>query len=90
VSSIYPPLTCKQVKAALILLGFELRASRSGTSHEHYVGMFRGKFRKVTVDCPKAPFGQILIASMANQAGMSKKELYAAVNGKKPTDWPGN
>jgi len=90
VSGVYPPLTCKQVKAALIFLGFELRAQRSGTSHEHYVGTFRGKFRKVTVDCPKAPFSPVLIASMANQAGITKKELYAAVNGRKPTDWPGN
>lgn len=83
-----PPLTCKQVKAALKELGFEKRDGSSGTSHEYYVGVFRGKFRKVTVDCPKAPFGPDLISSMASQAGITKKELYAAVNGTKPNGWP--
>jgi hypothetical protein len=34
----------------------------------------------VTVDGPKAPFSQILIRSMAHQAGVSKKEFYAALH----------
>jgi predicted RNA binding protein YcfA (HicA-like mRNA interferase family) len=83
----HPPLTCKEVKQALALLGFQPQPQK-GTSHEHYTGIFRGKFRKVTVDCPKAPFSPILISSMANQAGLSKKELYAAVRGQRPTNWP--
>lgn len=37
-----------------------------------------GNFFKVTVDCPKSPFSQDLISSMAKQAGVSKKEFYAA------------
>jgi hypothetical protein len=88
VSGHNPPLTCKQVKDALKTLGFELRPAKSGTSHEHYVGTFRGKFRKVTVDCPKAPFGHDLIGAMANQGGLTKKELYAAVKGEAPKKWP--
>jgi len=88
VSSQHPPLTCKQLKAALTLLGFKATPQKSGTSHEHYVASVRGRFRKVTVDCPKAPFGPVLIGSMCNQAGISKKELYAAVNGKIPKGWP--
>ncbi|WP_405126775.1 hypothetical protein [Ralstonia pseudosolanacearum] len=36
-------------------------------------------FFKVTVDCPKAPFSQTLIAFMARQAGVSKKAFYAAL-----------
>jgi len=88
VSSQFPPLTCKQLKAALAVLGFEATPRKSGTSHEHYVRTCRGRFRKVTVDCPKAPFGPTLVGSMANQAGVSKKELYAAVNGAVPKGWP--
>lgn len=85
----HPPLDCSQVKAALILLGFTQRPGK-GSSHEQWViACARGKFRKVTVDCPKAPFSQDLIKSMASQAGLTKKELYAAVDGKKPHDWPG-
>lgn len=78
----HPPLTCKDVKRALKVLGFVYQ--RTEGSHEHYTGMFRGRFRLVTVDCPKAPFSQDLIASMANQAGLTKKELYAVVRTDKP------
>jgi hypothetical protein len=38
-----------------------------------------GKLFKVTVDCPKSPFSQDLISSMAKQAGVSKKAFYAAL-----------
>lgn len=82
------PLTDREVIKALNLLGFEHRKASSGTSHDSYIATVRGKYRKVTVDCPKAPFGQDLIASMANQAGISKKELYAAVRGEIPPNWP--
>lgn len=82
-----PPLDCRDVKRALKLLGFEARKTK-GTSHEHFVGIFRGKFRKVTVDCPKAPFSPDLIASMASQAGLKKGELYDAANGVTPKGWP--
>lgn len=85
----YPPLTAKDVVKALLMLGFEYRKpTGGGSSHDHYVGTFRGKFRKVTVDEPKAPFSQDLISSMAKQAGLSKKELYAAVRGEFPSNWP--
>lgn len=78
-SGAFPPLTCKEVKAALKHLGFAPRPQK-GTSHEQWVkyspdGRLLGK---VTVDCPKQPFSQILIASMAKPAGVSKKEFYAA------------
>ena len=35
-----------------------------------------GRLYKVTVDCPKAPFSQTLIKSMAEQAGVKKKDFY--------------
>jgi predicted RNA binding protein YcfA (HicA-like mRNA interferase family) len=88
VSSRHPPLTHRQIIAALALLGFEYRKPTSGTSHQYYIGTFRGAYRKVTVDPPKSPFGQDLIASMAKQAGLTKSELYAAVNGNMPANWP--
>jgi len=76
-SSIYPPLTCKDVKRILDNLGFKPRPQK-GTSHEQWVKTDNGRLWKVTVDCPKAPFGPDLVDSMARQAGVSKKAFYAA------------
>lgn len=87
----HPPLEARDVVRALLMLGFTLRQrTGGGSSHDHYVGTFRGSFRKVTVDEPKAPFSHDLIRSMAKQAGLSKKELYAAVAGTRPSGWPDN
>lgn len=74
----HPPLTCKQVKQILSSLGFIPRPQK-GTSHEQWVKDAGGTRFKVTVDCPKAPFSPDLIKSMATQAGVSKKEFYAAL-----------
>ncbi len=71
-----PPLTCDQFKSVLSKLGFVKRPKKAGTSHEDWVATINGVFRKVTVDCPKAPFSQDLIASMAKQAGVTKKIIY--------------
>jgi predicted RNA binding protein YcfA (HicA-like mRNA interferase family) len=71
----YPPLTCKDVKAILAYLGFVVRPTK-GTSHEQWVKVENGRLYKVTVDCPKAPFSQTLIKSMAEQAGLKKKDFY--------------
>lgn len=75
-SAHHPPLTCAEFKAILKRLGFEPRPNSSGTSHEQWVATINGKFRKVTIDCPKAPFSHDLISSMAHQAGMTKKMIY--------------
>lgn len=77
-SAQYPPLTCKQVKQILTSLGFSPRPIK-GTSHEQWIKDLDGKRYKVTVDCPKAPFSQDLISSMAHQAGQTKKAFYAAL-----------
>jgi len=74
----YPPLTCKEVKKILKSLGFSPRP-RTGTSHEQWVKDEKGRRYKVTVDCPKQPFSQMLIKYMAYQAGVSKKDFYAAL-----------
>jgi predicted RNA binding protein YcfA (HicA-like mRNA interferase family) len=71
----YPPLTCKDVKRILAYLGFVARPTK-GTSHEQWVKEENGRLYKVTVDCPKAPFSQTLIKSMAEQAGVKKKDFY--------------
>ena len=75
----YWPLTCKEVKRILTNLGFQPRPQQ-GTSHEHWVKDVSGHRYKVTVDCPKAPFSQDLIRSMASQAGVSKKAFYKALD----------
>ena len=72
----HPPLTCDEFKTVLTKLGFVKRPQRSGTTHESWVATIDGVFRKVTVDCPKAPFSQDLITSMAHQAGVTKKRIY--------------
>lgn len=78
-SGIHPPLTCKQVKQILDSLGFGFKDQRG--SHENWVRSAPPPFRKVTVDCPNAPFSQMLIESMARQAGVTKKLFYAALRG---------
>jgi predicted RNA binding protein YcfA (HicA-like mRNA interferase family) len=70
------PLTCKQVKDALLGMGFELRP-RTGTSHEKWVKTTEKGRWIVTVDCPKAPFSNDLIKSMATQAGMKTRDFHA-------------
>ncbi|MFZ2172034.1 MAG: hypothetical protein WAW61_20635 [Methylococcaceae bacterium] len=45
-------------------------------SHEQWVKEENGRLYKVTVDCPKAPFSQALIKSLAEQAGVKKKDFY--------------
>lgn len=72
----YPPLICKDIKLILTYLNFTPRP-RKNTSHEQWVKEENGRFYKVTVDCPKAPFSQILIKSMAEQAGKTRKDFYA-------------
>lgn len=72
----HPPITCSDLKVILRHLGFTQRPSRSGTSHEQWVATINGVFRKVTVDCPKAPFSPELLSSMARQAGINRNQLY--------------
>lgn len=66
-----PKLACKDVKSTILWLGFTLKSQKG--SHQHFSGTFNGKYYKVTLDCPKAPFSDDLIKSMATQAGLSKK-----------------
>lgn len=81
-SAHHPPITCREFKEILSKLGFTERPNRSGTSHVHFVAMVDGQFRKVTVDCPQAPFTHDLIGSMAKQAGVTKKVIYDVYFGR--------
>jgi predicted RNA binding protein YcfA (HicA-like mRNA interferase family) len=63
------------VKRILTNLGFTFRNTEG--SHENWVTT--DPFRKVTVDCPKAPFSHFLTGSMIRQAGVTKKQFYAAL-----------
>jgi hypothetical protein len=76
VSGQHPPIGCDEFKAILRQLGFAPRPQKSGTTHEQWVANIDGRFRKVTVDCPKAPFSPDLIKSMAAQAGVTKRRIY--------------
>lgn len=72
-----PQLSCKNVKLILKNLGFSFKNQKG--SHEHFILRRNGKLFKVTVDCPKQPFSDILVASMARQAGVTKDVFYAAL-----------
>ena len=74
----YRPLTCKEVKTILTHLGFQARP-RKGTSHEQWVKDTAAGRLKVTVDCPKQPFGPDLVTFMARQARVSKRKFYEAL-----------
>jgi predicted RNA binding protein YcfA (HicA-like mRNA interferase family) len=78
VSGRYPPLTCQQVKRILANLGFTPQPGR-GSSHQQWVKDTPDGRRKVTLDCPKAPFTGFLIDSMRRQAGVLKSKFYAAL-----------
>ncbi len=71
----FPPITCKDLKAILGYLGFSFDTQKG--SHEQWVLIKDGRKYKVTVDCPKSPFTQTLIKSMAAQAGKTKKDFYS-------------
>lgn len=78
----FAPPTCSQVKMALKNMGF-IPEKQNGTSHEHWIKFVDGKLLKVTVDCPKSPFGDTLVNSMANQANVSKKLFLEYCHNKK-------
>lgn len=56
---------------------------QQGTSHEHWTKIVNDHLYKVTVDCPKSPFGDTLVKSMASQAGVSKNVLLQYCHDKK-------
>jgi len=80
----HPPISCSEFKEILTKMGFAPRAGK-GTSHEQWIATINGTFRKVTVDCPKAPFSQDLISSMAKQAGVTKAIIYDFYFGRRQT-----
>ena len=70
----YPPITCKELKAILTFMGFSFDTQKG--SHEQWVLIKNKRKYKVTVDCPKSPFSQELLKSMAAQAGKTKRDFY--------------
>jgi predicted RNA binding protein YcfA (HicA-like mRNA interferase family) len=66
-----PQLTAADVERGLKAAGFK-REKQKGTSHTQW----SKDHLKVTVDAPKAPFSDDLIAMMARQAEMSKDNFY--------------
>lgn len=63
-------------------MGFE-EFPQKGTSHIHWKKIVNGILHKVTVDCPKSPFSDTLVSSMANQAGVTKKTFLRYCHDKK-------
>ena len=78
----YPEVSCADFKRVLKLLGFEQEA-RKATSHEQWSRLVNGSKRKVTVDCPKAPFRSPLLDIMVkSQMGITKDEFFDALENK--------
>jgi len=72
------PLTCKEVKKILRNPGFTHRNTQG--SHENWIREEPGRRWKVTVDCPKQPFTDFLVKSMASQAGVSVRDFCTALD----------
>lgn len=70
-----PPLTSSEVHRGLNAAGFK-EQSGTGTSHVKWVLKTADRKYVVTVDAHHSPFSHTLIASMANQAGMTVKQFY--------------
>ena len=68
-------------------MGFSPK-KQDGTSHEHWTKIAKGILYKVTVDCPKAPFGDDLVKSMAKQAGVREKTFLTYCHDKKKKEDP--
>lgn len=83
----HPPLTCARVKQILATLGFAPRTPKEN-SPEQWVKTEFGYRLKVTLDCPKSTFNPAVISSLANQAGVTETEFYAALRPHKPAASP--
>ena len=75
----YRPVSCREFKAVLRELGFSPRP-QTGTSHEQWTHGTGSNYRRVTVDCPKAPFTRNLLSMMLHQAGTGKNEFYTLLD----------
>lgn len=69
-----PQLSARDVERGLRLHGFEEKPG-TGTSHVKWVKIHNGEKLTVTVDAHLEPFSEILVSSMAKQAGMNKKQF---------------
>lgn len=74
------PVTAAEFKRALRLLGFAPRP-RNGGSHEQWVRGSGRAFRRVTVDAHHAPYHRRMLALMLRQAGLSRAEFFAVLDG---------
>ena len=74
----YPPLEYRDIRTILTRLGF-IKQPRKATSHEQWINNVEGRLYKVTVSRHRGAYGHELIASMAKQAGVSKRQFYAAL-----------
>ncbi|HEX8874851.1 MAG TPA: hypothetical protein VF780_09505 [Nitrosospira sp.] len=83
----HPPLTCARVKQILATLGFTPRTPKEN-GPEQWVKTGSGFRLKVTLDCPKTTFTPAVIHSIANQAGVTEREFYAALRPHKPAGSP--
>lgn len=62
-------------------MGFEKEPSKA-TSHTQWSAVVNGVKYRVTLDAHNAPYCKDLLASICKQAGVSKKEMFAAIKKK--------
>jgi predicted RNA binding protein YcfA (HicA-like mRNA interferase family) len=74
------PLTAREVRSILVALGFGHRSTEGG--HEQWVRSEPAPFRKVTLSAHTQPFVDTIVRYMAQQAGVSVREFYAALDKK--------
>lgn len=72
------PLSARDVRTILRNLGFTHRSTTGG--HEQWTRNEPAPFRKVTLAAHNEPFTDTIVRYMANQAGMSVRDFYAALD----------
>lgn len=71
------PLTAREVRLILRRLGFT--HSHTSGGHEQWVRDAPLPFRKVTLSEHNQPFADTIVRYMANQAGVTVREFYSAL-----------
>ena len=78
----FAPYPCRKVEEALKNLGFT-EEKKGSTSHVHWSKIVDGRKFKATVDCHRGEVKAKDVVSIIAQAGVTKKQFLAAMDGKK-------
>ena len=72
------PLTAREVRQIAKNLGFSYRSTAGG--HEQWTREWPVPFRKLTISAHNEPFANMIVRYLANQAGVTVREFYDALD----------